>query len=72
MTYVTCRLTAKNQDQLRHHTLSNRVGATFTFCTAVLGSPAGQKVTVGPESRGTFTARLSLLYKALVYMCDNF
>jgi len=31
MTYVACRLTAKNQDQLRNSTLCNRVLATFTF-----------------------------------------
>jgi len=31
MTYVTCRLTAKNRDQLRNSTLGNRVWATFTF-----------------------------------------
>ena len=31
MTHVTCRLTAKNGDQLRNPTLSNRVWATFTF-----------------------------------------
>jgi len=31
MTYVACRLTAKNRDQLRNPTLSNRVWATFTF-----------------------------------------
>jgi len=30
---VTCRLTAKNRDQLRSHTVSNRVWATFTFFT---------------------------------------
>ena len=28
---VTCRLTAKNRDQLRNLTLGNRVWATFTF-----------------------------------------
>ena len=33
MTYVTCRLTAKNRDQLRNHTLGSRVWATFTFFT---------------------------------------
>ena len=33
MTHVTCRLTAKNRDQLRNTTtLGNRVWATFTFC----------------------------------------
>jgi len=39
MTHVTCRLTAKNRDQLRNPTLCNRVWATFflffpTFATA--------------------------------------
>jgi len=29
MTHVTCRLTAKNRDQLRNPTLCNRVWATF-------------------------------------------
>jgi len=31
MTLVTCRLAAKNRDQLRNPTLSNRVWATFTY-----------------------------------------
>jgi len=31
MTHVTCRLAAKNRDQLRNPTLANRVRATFTF-----------------------------------------
>ena len=31
MTHVTCRLTAKNRDQLRNPTLGNRVWAAFTF-----------------------------------------
>ena len=31
MTHVTCRLTAKNQDQLLNLTLGNRVWAIFTF-----------------------------------------
>ena len=31
MTHVTCRLTAKNRDQLRNPTLGNRIWATFTF-----------------------------------------
>ena len=34
MTHVTCRLTAKNRDQLRKPTLGNRVWATFTFLRA--------------------------------------
>ena len=32
MTHITCRLTAKNRDQLWNPTLGNRVWATFTFC----------------------------------------
>jgi len=35
MTHITCRLTAKNQDQLRNPTLGNRVWATF-FTIALL------------------------------------
>ena len=31
ITRVTCRLTAKNRDQLRNPTLGNRVWVTFTF-----------------------------------------
>jgi len=31
MTHITCRVTAKNCDQLRNPTLCNRVWATFTF-----------------------------------------
>ena len=31
MTHVTCRLTAKNRDQLQNPTLGNRVWATFTY-----------------------------------------
>jgi len=34
MTHVTCRLTAKNRDQLRNPTLGNRVWAIFTFFNA--------------------------------------
>ena len=30
-THATCRLTAKNRDQLRNPTLGNGVWATFTF-----------------------------------------
>ena len=38
MTHVTCRLTAKNRDQLRNPTLCNRVWTTFTIYTARLVS----------------------------------
>ena len=36
MTHVTCRLTAKNRDQLRNATLGNRVWATFAFYCCLL------------------------------------
>jgi len=36
MTYVTCRLTAKNRDQLRNHTFGNQVLATFTFLLLII------------------------------------
>jgi len=36
MTDVTCRLTAKNRDQLRNPTLGNVVWATFTFSNDTL------------------------------------
>ena len=35
MTHVTCKLTAKNRDQLRNPTLCNPVWATFAFLAAV-------------------------------------
>ena len=39
MTHVTCRLTAKNRDQLQNPTLGNRVRATFTFLVPMIRSP---------------------------------
>jgi len=36
MTHVTCRLTAKNRDQLQNPTLDNPVRATFTFFTSAV------------------------------------
>ena len=37
---VTCRLTAKNWDQLRNPTLGNRVWASFTFFSRTSESEA--------------------------------
>jgi len=36
MTHITCRLTAKNRDQLQNPMLGNQVWATFTFFTPSL------------------------------------
>ena len=42
MTHDTCRLTAKNRDQLRNPALGNRLWATFTFSS---GGKAKGKMT---------------------------
>jgi len=46
MTHVTCRLTAKNRDQLRNPTLGNRVCATFTlacvYCSCCVATTSSQ------------------------------
>jgi len=47
MIHVTCRLTAKNRDQLRNPTLGNRVRAVFTFLflvTLCLGRTADKQL----------------------------
>ena len=35
MTHITCRLTAKNRDQLRNITLGNRVWLPFLVCNQI-------------------------------------
>ena len=49
MTHVTCRLTAKNRDQLRNTTLGNRVWATFTFFRSLY---MGATENARPENAG--------------------
>ena len=46
MTHVTCRLTAKNRDQLRNPTLGNRVWSSFTF-TCYRGCAASSQTRRG-------------------------
>jgi len=69
MTHVTCRLTAKNRDQLRNPTLGNRVWATFTFLltlkcdvvsTSVLG--CGRWRAVPAKSQAEQTTENGLFY----------
>jgi len=43
MTHVTCRLTAKNRDQLRNPTLGNRIWATFTFLVKFVHFPPASR-----------------------------
>jgi len=45
MTHVTCRLTAKNRDQLRNPTLGNRVRAAFTFYLSA-AADAGKTIEI--------------------------
>jgi len=75
MTHVTCRLTAKNRDQLRDPTRGNRVWATFTFlgwvkkvscCTVIDISKARQcelngYVQIGRQLGGNFHTDLATL-----------
>jgi len=63
MTHVTCRLTAKNRDQLRNPTLGNRIWATFTFlvincfgrlfCAPRLLRPGAPAPSCSPVSHAT-------------------
>jgi len=53
MTHVTCRLTAKNRDQLRNPTLGNRVFATFTiFRSRIRYATEPQNVSGGTDVLG--------------------
>ena len=45
MTHSTCRLTAKNRDQLRNPTLGNRVWASYTFTFTRLAAAAAASFT---------------------------
>ena len=56
MIHVTCRLTAKNRDQLRNPTLGNGVLATFTFFNQM----ALNKITLGCQSRTLLCRALTL------------
>jgi len=53
MTHVTCRLTAKNRDQLRNPTLGNRVWASF-FCH--VPSPRMTDATATPSNYHNVTS----------------
>ena len=50
LSHVTCRVTAKNRDQLRNPMLGNRVWATFTFYSPLrcsgIGSESVQKIII--------------------------
>jgi len=56
MTHITCRLTAKNRDQLRNPTLGNRVWATFTFFL---------------QRRIWYSLLLRQIYQLHYFICEN-
>jgi len=47
MTHVTCRLTAKDRNQLRNPTLSNRVWTTTFYLLPLIGSYTSIKSGIG-------------------------
>ena len=47
MIHVTCRLTAKNRDQLQNPTLGNRVWATVTFTVLYTWAVCAQSSVYG-------------------------
>ena len=58
MTHFTCRLTAKNRNQLRSPTLGNRVWATFTFFKQDLCTSSG--VIIMCKQRGNESVPIQL------------
>jgi len=63
MAHVTCRLTAKNRDQLRNPTLGNRVWATFTFKRGICLFKTANCVSLTTA----YTDRLLLTVMVFVY-----
>jgi len=65
MTHGTCRLTAKNRDQLTKRTLGNRVWATFTFqslnCVARSHSFTRREMPASPATSNPHNFRASSL-----------
>jgi len=49
--YVTCRLTAKNRDQLRNPTAGNRVWATFFTLTTALTAAASAAAAAAADAK---------------------
>ena len=62
MIHVTCRLTAKNGDQLRNPTLGSRVWATFTFlcmyvCILLDATDAHLITNIESKNRITYSSK---------------
>jgi len=61
MTHVTCRLTAKNRDQLRNPTLGNRVLATFAFLVVCCGECCHCLLMFTDSADGSLWEQLAIL-----------
>ena len=70
MTYVTCRLTAKNQDQLRNHTFGNRVLATFTFLLLII-SLYQKKTNLQPTCPPHLKMHQLVKYQTFFYLTEG-
>jgi len=64
MTRTTCRLTAKNRDQLQNPTLGNQVWATFTFFIVFVKCMALTN-TGGTSCDGDFCLDLLLVWQSV-------
>ena len=56
MTHVTCKLTAKNRDQLRNPALGNRLHVTITFFILITNSSHRNRNTVAAASAAAAAA----------------
>ena len=62
MTHVTCRLTAKNRDQLRNPTLGNRAWATYLFVRGGAMSRGAVVQSPSPPQPGLMHSLITGLY----------
>ena len=67
MIHVTCRLTAKNRDQLRNPTLGNWIWATFTFLYLSV-APFGLQDVMCPWFCFWFRSYIYILFACLCRM----
>jgi len=70
MTHVTCRLTAKNRDQLRNPRLCNWVWATFIFF-CLLSGLTPQTLTISTEHTWLLFQVLPLLFHFFLFQCTR-
>jgi len=63
MTHVTCRLTAKKQDQLRNPTLGNRVWAAYFFVRGAMSRGAVVQSPSPPQPGLMHSLITGLYYK---------